>query len=73
MGTKDKLTEALIKIINSADEPLETKEVESKLPTETRTKIVNRLRDLAVQGIIRGKTVGSGKGTWIWWRKTAFT
>jgi len=72
MSAKDKLTETLIEIINKASEPLQTKEIEAKLPTETRTKIINRLRDLAVKGEIKGKTVGSGKGTWIWWRKNAF-
>lgn len=72
MNEKDKLTETLIRIINEASEPFETKEIEAKLPTETRTKIINRLRDLAVKGEIKGKTVGSGKGTWIWWRKNAF-
>jgi len=72
MSAKDKLTDALIKIINAANEPLETKEIETKLPTETRTKILNRLRDLAMQGTIRGKTLGSGRGTWIWWKKSAF-
>lgn len=72
MSTKDKLTEALIKVINEASEPLETKEIEKKIPAETRTKIVNRLRDSAVQGTIKGKMVGAGRGTWIWWRKDAF-
>ena len=72
MSTKDKLTESLIKIINEAHEPLETKEMERKLPTETRTKIFYRLRDLAVKSEIKGKMVGAGKGTWIWWKKDAF-
>jgi len=73
MNTKDKLTESLIKIINDAKEPLETKEIEARLPAETRNKIVYRLRDLAVKGEIKGKMVGAGKGTWIWWKKDAFT
>jgi predicted Zn-ribbon and HTH transcriptional regulator len=72
MNAKDKLTEALIRIISEASEPLETKEIEAKLPMETRTKIINRLRDLAVKGEIKGKTVGSGRKAWIWWRKNAF-
>lgn len=72
MNTKDKLTEALIRIINNASEPLETKEVKAKLPNETRGKIVYRLRALAVKGEIKAKMVGAGKGTWIWWKKDAF-
>lgn len=72
MSTKDILTEALIRIINTASEPLETKEVEVKLPTETRSKIVHRLTGLAVKGEIKAKMVGAGKGTWIWWKKNAF-
>jgi predicted Zn-ribbon and HTH transcriptional regulator len=72
MSARDKLTESLIKIINEAHEPLETKELEEKMPTETRSKIVYRLRDLALKGEIKGKMVGAGKGTWIWWRKDTF-
>lgn len=72
MSAKDKLAESLIKIINEAHEPLETKELEGRVPTETRTKIFYRLRDLAMKGEIKGKIVGAGKGTWIWWRKDAF-
>jgi hypothetical protein len=73
MSTKDKLTENIIKTINEASEPLETKEIEGKIPTETRIKVIYRLRDLAVKGEIKGKMVGAGKGTWIWWKKNAFT
>jgi predicted Zn-ribbon and HTH transcriptional regulator len=73
MSTRDKLTENLISIISEAHEPLETKEMERKVPTETRAKIFYRLRDLAVKGEIKGKMVGAGKGTWIWWKKDAFT
>lgn len=72
MSTKDKLTESIIKIIREAIEPLETKEIVEKVPTETRTKIICRLRGLAVKGEIKGKSVGAGKGTWIWWKKQAF-
>jgi hypothetical protein len=72
MTIKDKLTESLIELIDSASEPLETKEIEEKVPDGTRTKIIYRLRELAVKGEIKGKSVGAGKGTWIWWRKNAF-
>jgi len=72
MNTKDRLSETLIKVINVASEPLETKEIEGKVPAETRQKIFNRLKNLRGEGTIKGKMVGAGKGTWIWWRKDAF-
>jgi hypothetical protein len=59
--------------LSEASEPLETKEIEKKVPAETRAKIFNRLKDLRGEGIIKGKMVGAGNGTWIWWRKDAFT
>jgi repressor of nif and glnA expression len=72
MRSKDKILEAIITIIGNSNEPLETKEIEEKLPKETRAKILYRLRDLQGEGLIRGKIVGAGKGTWIWWKKNAF-
>jgi len=72
MNTKDRLTETLIKIVSDASEPLETKEIEKKVPAETRQKIFNRLKNLRGEGTIKGKMVGAGKGTWIWWKKDAF-
>ncbi len=46
------------------------KEVEKKTKKEvskkTITQVLNRLQEL---GLIQGKKVGSGKGTWIWWSK----
>ena len=72
MRLKDKTLETIITLINNSNEPLETREIEEKLPKETRTKILYRLRDLQGQGRIKGKMVGAGKGTWIWWRKNCF-
>ena len=72
MRSKDKIAETILIIINNSDEPLETKEIEMKIPEETRTKILYRLRDLQGEGSIKGKMVGAGKGTWIWWRDNAF-
>jgi hypothetical protein len=72
MGVKDPLSEKLIKIIYEAETPLETKEIEEKIEEETRIKIFNRLKDLRGEGIIKGKMVGAGKGTWIWWKNNAF-
>lgn len=73
MKSKDKLRETLITVLGEASEPLETKEIEKKVPAETRAKIFNRLKDLRGEGLIKGKMVGAGKGTWIWWKKDAFT
>ena len=73
MRSKDKIAETILIIVNNSDEPLETKDIEMKIPEETRTKILYRLRDLQGEGLIKGKMVGAGKGTWIWWRKNAFS
>lgn len=72
MKAPDKITEEIIRLIDQSSEPLETKEIEIKLPSNSRTKIVYRLRELRGDGLIRGKMVGAGKGTWIWWREDAF-
>lgn len=73
MRTIDKTAETILSIINNSDEPLETKEIEAKMPEETRTRILYRLRDLRGERLINGKKVGAGKGTWIWWKTNAFT
>lgn len=73
MKPNDRTIEAIIKIINSHDEPMETGELQEILSNVTRNKILLRLRDLRGDGLIRGKRVGAAKGTWIWWRKDAFT
>ena len=63
----DKLQDSILNIINTSQEPLETKEIEQQLKQETRTKILYRLNNLRGLGHIKGKAVGPGKGTWIWW------
>ncbi len=63
----DKVSNKILEILREVDEPLETKEVEKFLKKETRTKILYRLNNLRGDGLIKGKVVGSGKGTWIWW------
>ena len=68
MRTIDRLSRRILGIISSSDEPLETREIELKLQGETRMKILYRLTNLRGDGRIRGKQVGSGKGTWIWWK-----
>jgi repressor of nif and glnA expression len=69
---KDKLTKTIVHVIKESDAPLETRELEEKMQQmvgdeATRTKLLYRLMDLRGEGIIYGKTVGSGRGAWIWW------
>jgi DNA-binding Lrp family transcriptional regulator len=72
MKISDKIAEEITVLINQSSEPLETKEIELRLSSISRTKIFYRLKELRGDGIIRGKMIGAGKGTWIWWRKDAF-
>jgi len=69
---KDPLRKKILEILNKAEEPLETKEIELILKGITRIKILYRLNNLRGEGLIRGKAIGSGKGTWVWWKKEAF-
>jgi len=72
-NTKDKITKVIENVVSMSKEPLETKEVFEKtlhsLNDVTRSKVMYRLNDLRGQGEIFGKSVGSGKGVWIWWKK----
>jgi len=74
---EDEISKAALKVINNAEEPLETKEVEERvnklIKDLTRTKLFYRLNNLRAEGLIKGKYVGPGKGVWIWWKKNAFT
>ncbi len=63
----DKLAEEILRLLEKAGEPLETKEIENQLKGQSRSKVLYRLNGLRGSGKIKGKTVGSGKGTWIWW------
>jgi repressor of nif and glnA expression len=62
------LTKKILKIIETATEPLETKELENILKGFSRAMILYRLHNLRGEGLIRGKRVGPGKGVWIWWK-----
>jgi len=66
---EDELSKKIVSIIKSSDEPIETKEIEQKIKGVSRDKILYRLFNLRGEGVIKGKQVGSGKGTWIWWKK----
>ncbi len=74
----DNVSEWILKIINSFDEPLETKQIEELLKEKikkesiTRTKVFYRLNILRGDRKIQGKFIGSGKGVWIWWGENAF-
>jgi repressor of nif and glnA expression len=63
------LSKKILNVIESAGEPLETKEVESKLKKFSRTMILYRLNNLRGEGLIKGKRIGPGKGVWIWWKR----
>ncbi len=71
------ISEATLKIIKDAKEPLETKEIQKELEgiikDVTRTKLFYRLNNLRGEGLIKGKLVGAGKGAWIWWVKDFFS
>ena len=64
---RDILYKKIMDLVNSAEEPLETREVEQMLQKFSRTKILYRLNNLRGDSKINGKQVGSGKGAWIWW------
>lgn len=72
MYMDDNVSKSILKIINSSNEPLETKEIESKLKNVSRSKILYRLNNLRAEGKIKGKYIGPGKGVWIWWKSSAF-
>ena len=72
----DAYKDAILKILKASKEPLETKEVQtltgqSGTKGVTRSKVLYRLNDLRGEGEIKGKSVGPGKGVWIWWAPEA--
>ena len=68
----DIISRKIVEILKTAEEPLETKEIETVLKNVSRIKVLYRLNNLRGEGLIRGKPVGSGKGAWIWWNSEAF-
>jgi predicted transcriptional regulator len=64
---KEADTNLILRLIENSQEPLETREIGDKLKKITRTKIMYRLNQLRAESLVRGKQVGAGKGTWIWW------
>ena len=69
---QNEISKRILKVLESADEPLETMEIVERLKDVSRTIILNRLHQLRGDGLIRGKRVGGGKGVWIWWHINAF-
>lgn len=71
----DQIEKTIQKIISESEAPLETKEVIDTLQHRhkeiSRSTVLYRLNNLRAKGEIIGKTVGSGKGTWIWWQNKA--
>jgi len=69
---KDDLSKQILKIVNNSNVPLETKEIQEKIKIElggvSRSRLMYRLNDLRAEREIKGKSVGSGKGVWIWWK-----
>lgn len=72
LRSMDSISQKILSLLASAEEPLETKELENLLKNVTRIKLLYRLNWLRGEGKIKGKAIGSGKGAWIWWKKEAF-
>ncbi len=76
INVRDEVSSLIIKIVNDAGEPLETKEIQEKVQktskNATRTIVLYRLNILRGEQKILGKFVGPGKGVWIWWQIKAF-
>lgn len=70
---EDEVSKAILKIVNSADEPLETTEIIAKLGKVSRSMVLYRLNDLRGEGKIKGKSIGPGKGAWLWWKVNSFS
>lgn len=65
---EDPISDRILAILKKAEEPLETREIELLLKGVTRVKLLYRLSYLRGDGLVKGKSVGSGKGVWIWWK-----
>ena len=72
MKKLDPIGELIERIVTNAEEPLETTEiiasVRERAGRVSRSKILYRLNNLRAENEIAGKAVGSGKGTWIWYK-----
>ena len=77
MHKRDPIKQLVLRIIDSSESPLETKEIvdlaKKQDSTLTRTIVLKRLSDLRGDLALKGKYVGSGKGVWVWWSNKLFT
>lgn len=60
----------ILKFILSSEVPVETVEVCKNFKEMSYKKVSFRLHLLASEGLIGMKNVGSGKGTYIWFKKS---
>lgn len=61
----DELTQQIYGVVKNSNEPLATDEIVG-LVKQPRHLVIHRLRNLAIEGKIRGKQTKE-RGTWIWW------
>ena len=73
------MSRMIARIVNESAEPLETTEVHLKVQHAAaelgikgleRPALLYRLANLRADGAIKGKQIGSGMGSWIWWGKS---
>jgi len=61
----DKLAQQIFKVVKKSNEPLTTDEIVMAVK-QPRHLVIHRLRNLAIEGKIRGKQTRE-RGSWIWW------
>ena len=75
MRNLDAVSQLLVRILQSADQPLETAEILEIIQKElqvSRKIILKRLHDLKDSDTINARFMGPGKGVWVWWKKDSF-
>jgi len=71
----DAVSQVILRLIHSADQPLETAEILYLINKEikvSRRIILARLHALKDADLINGRFMGPGKGVWVWWKKDSF-
>ena len=75
MRNLDAISQLLVRILQSANQPLETSEIIAQIQKETQVSrkiILKRLHDLKDSDLINARFMGPGKGVWVWWKKDSF-
>ena len=75
MRNLDAISQSLVRILQSAQFPLETAEILDIVQKELRVSrkiILKRLHDLKDSDSINARFMGPGKGVWVWWKKDSF-